>query len=124
MCCAGGVNNEDNQTMFPLSSISLSCISSFDSSCRVLMTKKKQVLTIVTFKLFLKYIYYILLVRETHKVIPILEMKVRVVGPRLKKMKNHIARGFFHGLIFMIILHPTLTKVGCGTITICMHHES
>lgn len=58
------------------------------------MTKTKQVLTIVTSKLFLKYISYILLVRETHKAIPVLEMKVRVVGPTLKKMKNHIARGF------------------------------
>lgn len=57
-------------------------------------TKTKEVLTIVTFNLFSQYIYYIHLVRGTHKAIPILKMKVRVVDLSLKKMKNHIARGF------------------------------
>lgn len=40
-CSAGGLSNEDNQTMSPSSTIRLDC-SSFDDGCRVLMSSKRE----------------------------------------------------------------------------------
>jgi hypothetical protein len=65
---AGGLKNEDKQTMSPLSSFSLACISSFDAYLQTSYEakNKKLVLTTIPLNLFLEYACYIKLARGTH----------------------------------------------------------